>query len=151
VPSSSSVKLAASSESDDLVDALVQASFVTMAELSKLGAEYDLSLTQLRVLGILRDRRLRMTDLADFLGLEKSTMSGLADRAARRGLLGRAPNPQDGRATDLFLTESGRQLADRMHADARHALSFLTDALSSAEQKRLQVLLERTLALRTTP
>ncbi len=36
---------------DGLVDALVQASFVTMAVLSKVGAEYDLSLTQLRVLG----------------------------------------------------------------------------------------------------
>ncbi len=37
-----------------LIDALVQTSIVTMAVLSKIGAEHDLSLTQLRVLGILR-------------------------------------------------------------------------------------------------
>ena len=58
-------------DQDGLVDALVQAAFVTMAVLNKLSAENDLSLTQLRVLAILRDRRLRMTTLADYLGLEK--------------------------------------------------------------------------------
>ena len=67
-----------------LVDALVQTSFVTMAVLNRIGAENDLSLTQLRVLGILRERRPRMAALADRLGLKKSTMSGLIDRAEQR-------------------------------------------------------------------
>ncbi len=52
-----------------LADALAQAAFTTMAILNKLAAENDLSLTQLRVAGILRDRRLRMVELADYLGL----------------------------------------------------------------------------------
>ena len=78
---------------DGLVHALVQVSFVTMAVLSKVGADHDLSLTQLRVLGILRDRRVRMTRLADYLGLEKSTMTGLVDRAVKRGLLERGRTP----------------------------------------------------------
>ncbi len=47
-------------EQDGLADALGQVAFVTMAVLSKMGADNDLSLTQLRVLGILRDRRQRM-------------------------------------------------------------------------------------------
>ena len=47
-----------------LVDALVQASFTTMAVLNKAAADHHLSLTQLRVVGILADRRLRVTDLA---------------------------------------------------------------------------------------
>ena len=33
-----------------------------------LAADHDLSLTQLRVLGILRDRRLKMSELASYLG-----------------------------------------------------------------------------------
>src|SRR5262245_56114690 len=86
------------SERDGLVDALEQVSFATMAVLTKVGADNDLSLTQLRVLAILRDRRLRMSALADYLGLEKSTMTGLVARAERRGLLARAPSPEDGRA-----------------------------------------------------
>ena len=71
---------------DGLVDALAQAAFMTMAVLTKVAADNDLSLTQLRVLAILRDRRLRMTALADYLGLEKSTMTGLVNRAEKRGL-----------------------------------------------------------------
>src|SRR6202451_4607315 len=96
-----------------LIDALVQASFVTMAVLSKVGAEHDLSLTQLRVLAILRDRRVKMSELADYLGLDKSTISGLVDRAEKRGLLRRTPNPVDGRAVDVFLSPAGTELAGR--------------------------------------
>ena len=36
-------------EQDHLVDALAQAAFATMAVLNKVGADNDLSLTQLRV------------------------------------------------------------------------------------------------------
>ena len=63
-------------EPDPLVDAMVQSAFATMAVLNRAAAENDLSLTQLRVLGILRDRRLRMAQLAGYLGLEKSTARG---------------------------------------------------------------------------
>ncbi len=128
-----------------LVDALVQAAFVTMAVLNKVGADNDLSLTQLRVLAILRDRRLRMTALADYLGLEKSTMTGLVDRAEKRGLLERAPNVSDGRAVDVFLSPAGAELAERLYAHVRWSLSSLTSKLAPAEQRRLQTLLERML------
>ena len=40
-----------------LIDALAQTAFTVMAVLNKVGAENDLSLTQLRVLGILREER----------------------------------------------------------------------------------------------
>jgi DNA-binding MarR family transcriptional regulator len=130
---------------DGLIDALVQVSFVTMAVLSKVGAQYDLSLTQLRVLGILRDRRVRMTRLADFLGLEKSTMTGLVDRAVKRGLLERGPNAHDGRAVDVFLSPRGGALAERFHAQVRRSLSPLTSGLGPAEQRQVQAMLERML------
>src|ERR1700679_1570676 len=112
---------------DGLIDALVQTSFITMSALSKLAADNDLSLTQLRVLGILRDRRLRMTALADFLGLDKSTMTGLVARAEGRGLLERARNPDDGRAVDVFLSVSGVELGERIFRDMEQFLSRATD------------------------
>lgn len=130
---------------DGLVDALVHAAFVTMAALNKVGADNDLSLTQLRVLAILRDRRLRMTVLADYLGLEKSTMTGLVDRAEKRGLLARAPNTTDGRAVDVFLSPDGAALAERLYADFARSLSAVTGQLGGADQRRLQALLERML------
>jgi DNA-binding MarR family transcriptional regulator len=128
-----------------LVDALVQASFTTMAVLNKAAADHDLSLTQLRVVGILADRRLRMTELAAYLGLEKSTMSGLIDRAEKRGILARLPSATDGRAVDVTLTPAGRELAGRIHARVRAGLSPMTGELTAAEQARLRGLLEKIL------
>jgi DNA-binding MarR family transcriptional regulator len=133
---------------DGLIDALVQTSFITMSALSKLAADNDLSLTQLRVLGILRDRRLRMTALADFLGLDKSTMTGLVARAEGRGLLERARNPDDGRAVDVFLSVSGVELGERIFRDMEQFLSRATDGLTAGEQNRLRSLLERMLGSR---
>jgi DNA-binding MarR family transcriptional regulator len=130
---------------DGLVDALAQAAFRTMAVLNKVGADNDLSLTQLRVLAILRDRRLRMTTLADYLGLEKSTMSGLVDRAEARGLLERAPSASDGRAVDVFLSPAGADLAERLYTQVERSLHPMTSKLTPAQQRRLQTLMQRML------
>ena len=132
-------------EQDGLVDALARAGFATMAVLTRLSAEHDLSLTQLRVLAILRDRRVRMSTLADHLGLERSTLSGLVDRAERRNLLQRAPNRTDGRVVDVLLTSEGARLARRLGAEVRRSLAPMTGSLTPAEQRRLRSLLERLL------
>jgi DNA-binding MarR family transcriptional regulator len=126
---------------DPLIDALVQVSFATMAVLNKIGADHELSLTQLRVLGILRDRRLRMTELADYLGLEKSTMSGLVDRAEERGLLERAPSPDDRRAIEVLITRAGAALFDRGYARVREELSPLIGRLAADDRRRVHALL----------
>lgn len=136
---------------DPLVDALAQSAFTTIAVISRVGAEHDLSLTQMRVLGILRDRRLRMSDLAAFLGLEKSTMSGLVDRAERRGLLARAPSSADGRSVEVFLTRAGAELAAGGVARIREELSPMTGKLDPGERDALRTLLERTLPAPPAP
>jgi DNA-binding MarR family transcriptional regulator len=116
-----------------------------MAVLNRIGAEHDLSLTQLRVLGVLQGRRLKMRELADYLGLDKSTMTGLVDRAEKRGLLERAPNRTDGRAVDVFLTADGVQLAQRLRGDVARSLSPSTNTLTRADRRRLLALLRRLL------
>ena len=138
--------MSSSAEDDDLVDALAQASFATMAVLGRVGSAYDLSLTQVRVLGILRDRRLRMSALADHLGLERSTMTGLIARAEKRGLVRRTPHEHDRRAQEVSLTRAGARLVARLEPRFREALAVLTDELPPAERRRLSVLLKRMLA-----
>jgi len=133
-----------------LADVLVPTAFVTMAVLNKIGAENDLSLTLVRVLGILWDRRPRMAELADHLGLERQTMSGLIARAEKKGLVARAPNPEDGRATDVFLTPQGTELVQRLRLQALQALAPLTGQLSAIDQRVLQGLLQRMLETRKT-
>ena len=135
----------AAASQQQLIDALVMTSFATMAVLNRIAAEHDLSLTQLRVLAILRDRRVKMSELTNFLGLDKSTVSGLVDRAEKRGLLQRAPNPHDGRGVDVFLSPGGARLAERGVAQVAHSLSPMTSALTPAEGRRLVTLLERML------
>ncbi|MCA2211420.1 MarR family winged helix-turn-helix transcriptional regulator [Jidongwangia harbinensis] len=125
-----------------LIDALVRSTFRVTGVLTRIGAENDLSLTQLRVLGILRDRRPRVTELAAYLGLDKSTMSGLIDRAERRGLLARGRSPHDGRAVDVFLTPAGRELTQRLDVQIRHALAPAIGRLEPGQQTQLHALLE---------
>lgn len=127
---------------DPLLDALVRNAFQVMGVLTRIGAEHDLSLTQLRVLGLLRDRRPRMTELATFLGLDKSTMSGLIDRAERRGLLARGRSAEDRRAVDVFLTATGLELTERIYGEVRAALLPATDRLAPEQRHRLTELIE---------
>jgi DNA-binding MarR family transcriptional regulator len=130
----------------ELIDALVTTSFTTMAVLNRIAAEHDLSLTQIRVLAILRDRRVKMSELADYLGLDKSTITGLVDRAEKRGLMQRAPNPGDGRAVDVMLSAAGIELAERGAAQIERSLSPMTSTLTRADARRLTALLERMLS-----
>jgi MarR family transcriptional regulator, lower aerobic nicotinate degradation pathway regulator len=131
----------------DLQDALAQISFGLMAVLTEVAADHDLSLTQLRVLGILRDRDPTMADLATFTGLERSTISGLIDRAAQRGLVAKTPDPRDGRSVRVSLTGAARDLAPQIAAAIGDRIKPLTARLSTSEQKRLTALLTKALGL----
>ncbi len=102
-------------------DGLAQLCFAIHAMLERRAAEHDLSVIQTRLLGILRDRTPTMHELARFLGLDKSSVTGLVDRAERRGLVARAPSAADRRAVQVSLTAHGRalvsQAATRFEAD----------------------------------
>jgi MarR family transcriptional regulator, lower aerobic nicotinate degradation pathway regulator len=126
---------------DNVLDGLVQTSFTVMARLSQAAAAHDLSLTQLRVLGILRDREPKMAELAAFLGLDRSSVSGLIDRAVKRGLVRRAASDDDGRAVRVSLTADGKRLAREVTAEVGGLLEPMTDKLRPADRKRLTVLL----------
>ncbi len=133
------------SDFDNLRDALVRTSFALMAALTEVAAEHDLSLTQLRVLGILRDREPTMADLATFTGLERSTMSGLIDRAVQRGLVAKSADPSDGRSVRVRLTAQARPLERQIAAAVSERVTPLLEKLSGGEQKRLTALLTKAL------
>lgn len=143
---SSAARASADDHGDELVDALAQTAFVVVAMLTRIAAEHDVSLTQMRVLGVLRDRRPRMAQLAELLGLDKSTMSGLIDRSEQRGLVARVRSVDDARAVEVVLTAAGIELADRGHAEVRDALAPFTDRLGSGDQLALTNLLQQLLA-----
>ena len=130
---------------EDLRDSLVQVSFMVVATLTRVAAEHDLSLTQLRVLGILRDREPTMAELATYLGLECSTVSGLIDRATQRGLVRKTGHPDDGRSVRVSLTPEAQRLAASIIAEIGALTAPLTGRLNSSEQRRLTALLTKVL------
>jgi DNA-binding MarR family transcriptional regulator len=123
-------------ESVRMVDAVVQLSFEVQGVLGRLAATLDLSITQLRLLAILRDRDPGMLELARQLGLGKSSVSGLIDRAERRGLVTRIAAPADGRGVLVTLTAAGRQLTEQVEGRAIDELLALLASVPADERER---------------
>jgi len=123
--------------SDELIDALAQTTFAVLPALTRIAAEYDLSLTQMRLLGILRDHTPRIVELAGVLGLDKSSVSGLVDRAADRGLVIRVRDSADKRIVRVELTAHGRELAARGMERLNAELLPLVSQIDTTEQRRL--------------
>ncbi len=123
-----------------LLDGLVQLSFAVHGALGRVADAHELSLVQVRLLGILRDREPGMQELATFLKLDKSSVTGLVDRAERRGLVRRASSPDDGRAVHVSLTPQGRALVQRCVKELERELGILVEGLSETDRKRLSVL-----------
>ncbi len=132
---------ARAADSLSLVDALVQTSYAVTATLTAVAAGHGVSVTLLRVLAILRDRTPTMSDLADHLDLDRSSITGLIARAERRGLVQRSADEQDGRSIRVRLTPSGRTLADSAAHEVRGALVPLEDRLSPRQSRDLTRLL----------
>ncbi|BBY23933.1 MarR family winged helix-turn-helix transcriptional regulator [Mycobacterium stomatepiae] len=128
-----------------VIGPLVQVSFAVTAVLNRVAAEHDLSLTQLRVLGILRDREPAMAELATYLGLERSTVSGLIDRAVQRGLVRKTTDAVDGRSVRVSLIAQARRLEVRIIAEIGELMEPITGRLNAADQKRLAELLAKML------
>src|SRR5579871_2867941 len=89
----------------DPVDGLAQLAFLVTGLIEGRAAEHDLSLTATRLLGVLRDREPTMNELARLLQLDKSSVTGLVDRAERRGLVTRRPSARDRRSMTVTLTD----------------------------------------------
>jgi DNA-binding MarR family transcriptional regulator len=127
------------------MDSLVQVSFAVMALLSQAASAHDLSLTQLRALAILRDREPKMSELAAFLGLDRSSVSGLIDRAVARGLVRKASSSDDGRTVRVSLTAEGRRLATVVTGEVGDLMAPMLGSLSATEGKLLTTLLDQLL------
>jgi DNA-binding MarR family transcriptional regulator len=122
------------------IDGLVQLSFAVQEILHRAAAAHDLSLTQLRLLGIVRDRRPTMAALAAYLGLDPSSVSGLIDRAERRDLVRRETASHDGRVTEVVITDRGRQFGAALAAEIAAPLRTLLAGLPATQRAALAAL-----------
>jgi DNA-binding MarR family transcriptional regulator len=123
-----------------IVDGLIQLSTVVHSVWGEVAASADLSLLQSRLLGVLRDREPTMAQLARLLDLDKSSITGLVDRAETRGLVERVAVPEDGRAYRVILTKEGRRLASVLEKKISARMGELTERLGAANERRLSTL-----------
>jgi MarR family transcriptional regulator, lower aerobic nicotinate degradation pathway regulator len=128
------------------VDGLAQLSFLIHGMLERRAAEHDVSMTQTRLLGVLRDRRPSINELAQLLALDKSSTSGLVDRAERRGLVVRIASTTDRRSVQVTLTDAGRSLVAQVSAGFEADVSTLLDRLPRSDRDALTGLVSRLLA-----
>ncbi len=98
----------------------------------------DLTFTQLRALSaIARRGGMRMSELADELGIGLAAASALADRMAGRQLITRRPDPDDRRIVRLETATRGRHLLERLERGSIDHFGKLIARMTPAEREAL--------------
>ena len=127
----------------ELLDGLVQLSFAVQAVLSEAASAHELSVPLLRLLGVLRDREPGMLELANVLGVDKSSMTGLVDRAERRGLVHRRPAEHDRRSIQVLISARGSRLVTEVGAVVYREITTLLERLSVRDRTALEGIVTR--------
>ncbi|WP_344946115.1 MarR family transcriptional regulator [Actinomadura miaoliensis] len=84
-----------------------------------------------------------MRELGQVLGLAKSSLTGLVDRSAQRGLVRRAQTLEDGRMVRVELTPEGARLAEEFYAETCRRVEALASGLDDTGRATLADLLGR--------
>lgn len=99
---------------------------------------HKLTLPQWRVIGRLaRTDGLSQTVLAGLVDTNPMTLSDIADRLERNGLIRREPDPSDSRAKLVWITDKARALVDEMHLVAESVYDVALDGVSQADEAAL--------------
>jgi len=91
-----------------------------------------------------------MNELAALLELDKSSVTGLVDRAERRGLVERVPSTADRRAVNVRLTSTARKLITRAASGFEADVAEILGSLPAADQRMLATLISRVLIAHAT-
>ena len=84
-------------------------------------------------------------EMAEALKLSTPTVSISVRQLEKSELIGRKPNPKDGRAVQLFLTPKGKEIHQRALSFHRRKFEELLSGLTSEERNILVNLLEKAL------
>ena len=122
----------------DVAAGLVGLTTLVQAIYAQVSERHDLTPVQARLLSRLLDGPQGMAELARCFGVEKAALTGLMDRAERRGLARRSPVPGDRRAVHVTLTDAGHQAAAAFHAEVSAELSRLVAPLSEQDREHLR-------------
>jgi MarR family transcriptional regulator, lower aerobic nicotinate degradation pathway regulator len=91
-----------------------------------------------------------INELAKLLALDKSSVSGLVDRAQRRGLVVRVPSTADRRSVLVSLTEEGRSLVSEAATRFEGDVAMLLECLRPSDRAALSRVVSRVLVAHAT-
>ncbi|HEU0103544.1 MAG TPA: MarR family transcriptional regulator [Mycobacteriales bacterium] len=98
----------------------------------------SLTRTQFSVLGALaRAGRLRLAVLVEREGVNPTMLSRIVGALEADGLLARSPDPDDGRAVVLEVTDAGRELYQRLQGERAALIEDYLRSLPPAQNRRL--------------
>jgi DNA-binding MarR family transcriptional regulator len=106
----------------ELIQQVVGASHVFSSAMTELvetaleeASDRQVSMSQVKLLLLISrpGQRLKVMDVAAFLGVTNAAASRSIDRLVQQGLVDRRPTPEDRRAVDLSLTRKGKHLLGR--------------------------------------
>lgn len=119
-------------------EGFIQLSRLVQGIFARISERHHLTAAQARLLCVLAAGPRRMAELARCFGVEKAALTGLVDRAERRGLAKRSPVPDDRRALRVTLTDAGRRAAAAFHTDMTQELTRLLAPLSPADRENFR-------------
>ncbi|MFD4323607.1 MarR family winged helix-turn-helix transcriptional regulator [Nocardioides sp. NPDC058538] len=88
----------------------------------------------------------RPTDMADAIGTGRSNVSKIVRRLEVAGLVGRMPDPDDGRQSRIGLTPAGREVAQRIVAVSSGVYEIIFDDWIDRDFEQLEALVVRLVA-----
>jgi DNA-binding MarR family transcriptional regulator len=130
----------------DAAEQLIQLSRVVQDIHARTSHRHGLPPVQAKLLCVLASGPRGMAELAQCFGVERAALTGLVDRAERRGFVSRSPVAGDRRALRVTLTSSGRQAAAAFHADASAELNRLLLPLAPDDREDFQIALAKIIA-----
>ena len=108
----------------------------------RAGFQYDRS--AISILSILGDgAEMRHSELAETLGIDRSTISRQVASVVKAGLVQARPDATDKRATLLSLTEEGQRVRDRNGVAWHSIVAELMEPLTKTERTQLAALLPK--------
>jgi len=88
------------------------------------------------------DQRLKVSDVADFLGVTNAAASRAIDRLVQRDLIDRSVSVEDRRAVELSVTPNGRELLDQFAVVRNRELLRLMGDYPPSKLERVAVLMD---------
>ncbi|WP_066360009.1 MarR family winged helix-turn-helix transcriptional regulator [Herbidospora mongoliensis] len=123
---------------NDVAGGLVRLSGLVQGLYTRVSQRHDLTPVQAKLLCVLLEGPRGMAELAGYFSVEKAALTGLMDRAEKRGLARRTPVPGDRRALTVTLTEEGHRAATAFYTDVHAELEALVGSLTPEGRKHFE-------------